>query len=77
MRRVDEEFMMYVTIEQRLLNAAGELRRASGRLEEPGMLKNEIEEALTALDRAVDLARWAKHVALHEWKDALDAERAA
>lgn len=77
MKRFYEGFMTYVTIEQRLLNAAGDLRRASARLEGPGMLKSQIEDALANLDRALDLARWAKRVALHEWKDALDARRAA
>jgi len=75
--RFDEEFMMYVAIEQRLLNAAGDVRRASARLEGSGMFKSQIQDALTDLDRAVDLARWAKRVALHEWRDALDAGRAA
>jgi len=75
--RFDQEFMTYLMIELRLLNAAGELRRASARLEETGMLKSQIEDALANLDRAVDLARWAKRVALREWKDALDARRAA
>ncbi|HLJ58522.1 MAG TPA: hypothetical protein VKZ50_02205 [bacterium] len=77
MMRVDEEFLTYVTIEQRLLSAAGDLRRARARLEGPGMLTSQVQDALTALDRAVDLARWAKRVALQEWKDALDAGRAA
>jgi hypothetical protein len=75
--RFDQEFTTQVAIEQRLLNAAGELRRASSRLEGPGMLKNEIEEALAGVERALDLARWAKRVALHEWKDALEVKPAA